>query len=258
MPPPLRGSGQFPRQSVRRQQSEQRRPRPAAMSDRNPAPIARSASVAATVSISRSRSPPCLAASPTTRRPARACARRRRRHCSPTAIPVRTSIRRCRSAASPIRRLPNAFHYRQEFNPSCTCKAAGQSWADALKRHRRQGRRRTAGRHHRHRRARQEDVAARRGKPAPASKKGALRADATQRRHTVVRRAPPAASPGGALGEQADPVGRADLYPRAVGYQPSSFYSSNASAEPRLARDTSVWSGSGSGLPVSRKLLVMG
>ena len=29
--------------------------------------------------------------------------------------------------------LPNAFHYRQEFNPSCSCKAAGQTWADALK-----------------------------------------------------------------------------------------------------------------------------
>src|SRR5205823_7116299 len=29
--------------------------------------------------------------------------------------------------------LPNAFKYRQEFNPSCSCKAAGQSWADALK-----------------------------------------------------------------------------------------------------------------------------
>jgi Protein of unknown function (DUF2865) len=29
--------------------------------------------------------------------------------------------------------MPNAFKYRQEFNPSCSCKAAGQSWADALK-----------------------------------------------------------------------------------------------------------------------------
>jgi hypothetical protein len=28
---------------------------------------------------------------------------------------------------------PNAFHYRTEFNPSCACKAAGQSWSDALK-----------------------------------------------------------------------------------------------------------------------------
>jgi len=28
--------------------------------------------------------------------------------------------------------LPNAFHYRREFNPSCSCKQPGQSWADAL------------------------------------------------------------------------------------------------------------------------------
>lgn len=28
---------------------------------------------------------------------------------------------------------PNAFRFRQEFNPTCSCKAAGQTWADALK-----------------------------------------------------------------------------------------------------------------------------
>src|SRR6201996_2073673 len=28
---------------------------------------------------------------------------------------------------------PNAFRFRQEFNPSCACKAAGQTWSDALK-----------------------------------------------------------------------------------------------------------------------------
>jgi hypothetical protein len=28
--------------------------------------------------------------------------------------------------------LPNAFKYRQEFNSACSCKRAGQSWADAL------------------------------------------------------------------------------------------------------------------------------
>lgn len=28
---------------------------------------------------------------------------------------------------------PNAFKYRQEFNPSCSCKAPGQTWSDALK-----------------------------------------------------------------------------------------------------------------------------
>jgi hypothetical protein len=29
--------------------------------------------------------------------------------------------------------LPNAFKYRTEFNPSCACRAAGQTWSDALK-----------------------------------------------------------------------------------------------------------------------------
>jgi hypothetical protein len=28
--------------------------------------------------------------------------------------------------------LPNAFRYRQSFDPSCTCKRPGQSWAEAL------------------------------------------------------------------------------------------------------------------------------
>jgi hypothetical protein len=28
---------------------------------------------------------------------------------------------------------PNAFRFRQEFNPSCSCRATGQTWADALK-----------------------------------------------------------------------------------------------------------------------------
>jgi len=33
----------------------------------------------------------------------------------------------------PYSSAPNAFRYRQEFNPSCACKAAGQTWSDALK-----------------------------------------------------------------------------------------------------------------------------
>jgi hypothetical protein len=32
----------------------------------------------------------------------------------------------------PYTALPNALKYRTEFNPSCTCKRPGQSWADAL------------------------------------------------------------------------------------------------------------------------------
>jgi hypothetical protein len=33
----------------------------------------------------------------------------------------------------PYTSLANAFKYRTEFNPSCACKAAGQTWSDALK-----------------------------------------------------------------------------------------------------------------------------
>jgi len=33
----------------------------------------------------------------------------------------------------PYSQSPNAFRFRQEFNPSCACKAAGQTWSDALK-----------------------------------------------------------------------------------------------------------------------------
>jgi hypothetical protein len=33
----------------------------------------------------------------------------------------------------PYTDLPTAFRYRQEFNPACSCRKAGQSWADAMK-----------------------------------------------------------------------------------------------------------------------------
>jgi uncharacterized protein DUF2865 len=36
-------------------------------------------------------------------------------------------------SGQPYASSPNAFRYRQEFNPSCACKAAGQTWSDALK-----------------------------------------------------------------------------------------------------------------------------
>jgi hypothetical protein len=36
-------------------------------------------------------------------------------------------------SGQPYSSSPNAFRYRQEFNPSCSCKAAGQSWSEALK-----------------------------------------------------------------------------------------------------------------------------
>ncbi|MDP1883541.1 MAG: DUF2865 domain-containing protein [Bradyrhizobium sp.] len=36
-------------------------------------------------------------------------------------------------SGQPYSALPNAFKYRTEFNPSCACKAVGQTWSDALK-----------------------------------------------------------------------------------------------------------------------------
>jgi len=36
-------------------------------------------------------------------------------------------------SGQPYSSLPNAFKFRTEFNPSCACKAAGQTWSDALK-----------------------------------------------------------------------------------------------------------------------------
>jgi hypothetical protein len=37
------------------------------------------------------------------------------------------------TSGAPYTALPNAFRYRQEFNPTCSCKAPGQTWSDALK-----------------------------------------------------------------------------------------------------------------------------
>jgi len=36
-------------------------------------------------------------------------------------------------AGQPYTELPNAFHYRKEFNAACSCRRPGQSWTDALK-----------------------------------------------------------------------------------------------------------------------------
>jgi Protein of unknown function (DUF2865) len=36
-------------------------------------------------------------------------------------------------SGQPYTSLPNAFHFRTEFNPSCSCKAPGQTWSEALK-----------------------------------------------------------------------------------------------------------------------------
>ena len=133
---------------------------PAAISARNPAPTAPSACAPATAPISRSRSPrsrrgfrddekTCKALCPAT---------------EATLFAYRNPGEDINQAVSitgqPYSALPNAFKYRTEFNPSCGCKAAGQTWSDALKTIDDKAARRTAGRHHRHRREREEDGAA--------------------------------------------------------------------------------------------------
>jgi hypothetical protein len=37
------------------------------------------------------------------------------------------------TSGRPYTELPNAFRYRTEFNPACSCKRADESWAEALK-----------------------------------------------------------------------------------------------------------------------------
>jgi hypothetical protein len=37
------------------------------------------------------------------------------------------------TTGQPYTSLPNAFRFKSEFNPQCSCKAAGQTWQDALK-----------------------------------------------------------------------------------------------------------------------------
>ena len=113
------------------------------------------------------------------------------------------------TSGQPYSSSPNAFRYRQEFNPSCSCKAAGQTWAEALKGTRRQGDGRPAGRHHRHGRRRAEDLTAdQRQKFAKEKLGGESRCTPDQPRgycadrlHTL---------------EQADPVGGANVHTRAL------------------------------------------
>jgi hypothetical protein len=37
------------------------------------------------------------------------------------------------TSGQPYSSMPNAFKYRKEFNSACSCKAAGQTWSEALK-----------------------------------------------------------------------------------------------------------------------------
>ena len=252
--------------------------RPAPISARRPAPSAPSASAPATALISRCRSPPTRRGSRTTRGPARRFARRRKLRCSPTAIPAKTSTRRSRSAASPIRRCRTRSNSAPSSTPSCACKAAGQTWSEALKSvddkagveqqgdiivteesaKRMQQRAQpkgaaTADRQEgrcarRHRRTRQP----RRTTATPPTRQSARwpdlhPAEATQHAPPTMRTKPSrTVGPTFIPPKQVERCSRDTLYP------------SNASADARPARATSFSSGAGSALPLSRKRLVMG
>jgi hypothetical protein len=91
-------------------------------------------------------------------------------------------------------------------------------------------------------------------KTAPGAEEGAAPATTAASTPRPPASGPPAAAPDPRTGKSTSRSVRWD--------RPSSpradLYPSNASADPRPARDTSVSSGSGSGLPVSRKRLVIG
>ena len=181
-------------------------------------------------------------------------------------------------SGQPYSSSPNAFRFRQEFNPSCSCKAAGQTWSDALK-----------SIDDKAAAEQQGDIIVTEESAKKMSRAPAKPAPAPARKGTAAATAPPEPRRTGAppaasstptahfrhlVGQQADPFGRPDLYPGALSAIDPAFsarppltpaisslrqvYPSNASADPRLARDTSVSSGFGNGLPVSRNLLVMG
>jgi hypothetical protein len=46
--------------------------------------------------------------------------------------PGETIAQAVSTRGQPYTSLPNAFRYRQEYNPACTCKRAGESWAQAV------------------------------------------------------------------------------------------------------------------------------
>ena len=160
-------------------------------------------------------------------------------------------------SGQPYSSSPNAFRFRQEFNPSCACKAAGQTWSDALKTIDDKAAAEQQG-----------DIivteeSAKKMSRAPVSRlplprppRRGLRQQPprpTQRRRPrLLRQAPRRRLP--ALRRITSRSVRSDQHSS----RRARVYPSNASADPRPARDTSVSSGFGSGMPVSRNLLVMG
>ena len=157
---------------------------------RNPAPSAPSACAPATAPISRSRSPPYQARFQDDEKTCKALCPATEATLFAYRNPGEDINQAVSISGQPYTALPNAFKFRTEFNPSCACKAAGQTWSDALKSVDDKAAGRTAGRHHRHRREREEDAAARAAAAAEsgtAAKKGAAPAG-TRRYRAACRR----------------------------------------------------------------------
>ncbi len=114
-------------------------------------------------------------------------------------------------SGQPYTALPTAFKFRSEFNPSCSCKAAGQSWADALKSADDKASVEQQGdiivTEESAKKMQQRQLT--KGAPATTGKKGAAPAPTTANAPAA---APPADTGTAAtLGEQADPLGRPEL-----------------------------------------------
>ena len=158
-------------------------------------------------------------------------------------------------SGQPYTSSPNAFRFRQEFNPSCSCKAAGQTWSDALKNIDDKAAAEQQGDI-----IVTEDSAKKMSRPLPTkaarrpAKKGAAGTTATAHRRSGAGRLRRLRPLQPARDRRQDPHRRPDLHPRALGV------SIPRTLRPIrwLARDTSLSSGLGNGLPASRKRLVMG
>ena len=115
--------GQFPRCAVRQRHDRQS----GAATARRRAPFTPSACAPATAIISRSPIRPMRRASPTTRRPASGCARRRRRRSIRSAIRAKTWIRRCRMADSPTRRCRMPIATARKWCPAARAAAPARA-----------------------------------------------------------------------------------------------------------------------------------
>ena len=100
---------------------------------RSPVPSAPSASAPATAATSRSRSPPCPARFPDDEKSCKALCPATEAALYAYRNPGEDINQAVSVNGQPYTALPNAFKFRTEFNPTCSCRAPGQTWSDALK-----------------------------------------------------------------------------------------------------------------------------